>query len=89
VVGRFFRDAFGKLTRNLSFNASSKAARDVPSVAEYRRCAARSLKVAEAFSDPMEKARLLLMAQTFLELADRLEQRAKRPPWLPADAQRK
>jgi len=46
-----------------------------PSGAEYRLHAAECLELAERASEPDDKARLIEMAQKFLELANRLEQR--------------
>jgi hypothetical protein len=59
------------------------------SATEYRLNAARCLEVAERFSDPNEKTRMVLMAGMFFALADIVEQRAKLPPakWMFDDAQ--
>jgi hypothetical protein len=43
------------------------------SPAEYRRHAAECLELAERISDPTDKARLITMAQSFLELAHKFE----------------
>jgi hypothetical protein len=40
---------------------------------EYRRHAAECLELAERISEPTDKARLITMAQSFLELAHKLE----------------
>ena len=45
------------------------------SAAEYRLHAAECLELAERVSDSDDKARLVEMAQGFLELANRLESR--------------
>jgi hypothetical protein len=47
----------------------------MPSAAEYRLHAAECLELAERVSDPDDKARLIEMAQGFVELADKLERR--------------
>lgn len=44
------------------------------SVVDYRRYAAECVRLAQRVEDPMDKARLLDMAETFRELADRHEQ---------------
>jgi hypothetical protein len=43
------------------------------SAAEYRRYAAECLALADRLSDPDDKARLIAMAQAFLELANKQE----------------
>ena len=43
------------------------------SAAEYRLHAAECLELAERVADPVDKARLITMAQDFFELANKLE----------------
>lgn len=45
------------------------------SVVDYRRYAAECVRLAQRVEDPMDKARLLDMAETFRELADRSEEK--------------
>ena len=47
------------------------------SVVDYRRYAAECVRLAQQVADPDDKARLLDMAETFRELADKND--AKRP----------
>ena len=53
----------------------------MPSANDYRRYSAECLALAERVTDSADKARLIQMAQAFLELANKQEQ--KQPP--PAD----
>ena len=45
------------------------------SVVDYRRYAAECVRLAQRVEDPMDKVRLLDMAETFRELADRSEEK--------------
>jgi hypothetical protein len=45
------------------------------SAADYRRYAAECIALSERVSNPLDKARLIDMAQEFLKLADKRERR--------------
>jgi hypothetical protein len=47
------------------------------SAVDYRRYAAECVRLAQQVSDPDDKARMLDMAETFLELADKQAARQK------------
>jgi hypothetical protein len=50
------------------------------SAIDYRRYAAECVRLAQSTSDPADKARLLDMAETFSELADKSETRSPGNP---------
>ena len=50
------------------------------SAVDYRRYAAECVRLAQQVADPDDKARLLDMAETFRELADKNEVRHAAPP---------
>jgi len=50
------------------------------SAIDYRRYAAECVRLAQSTSDPVDKARLLDMAETFSELADKSETRSRGNP---------
>jgi len=50
------------------------------SAIDYRRYAAECVRLAQSTSDPVDKARLLDMAETFSELADKSEARSRGNP---------
>ena len=50
------------------------------SAVDYRRYAAECVRLAQQVADPGDKARLLDMAETFRELADKTESRPSAPP---------
>jgi hypothetical protein len=45
---------------------------------DYRDCAAKALNLAQAATDPTDRARLLAIAEAWLELADRRHGRGGR-----------
>jgi len=47
----------------------------MPSANDYRRYSAECLALAERAADPSDKAHLIQMAQAFLELANKQEQK--------------
>lgn len=51
----------------------------MPSASDYRRYSAECLALAERVTDPADKARLIQMAQAFLELANKQEQKDSSP----------
>jgi hypothetical protein len=50
------------------------------SAIDYRRYAAECVRLAQSTPDPTDKARLLDMAETFVELADRSETKDRGNP---------
>jgi|RhiMetdeSRZDD1v2_1073273.scaffolds.fasta_scaffold4195101_1 hypothetical protein len=48
------------------------------SVVDYRRYAAECVRLAQRVEEPLDKARLLDMAETFRELADKNEEKDRR-----------
>jgi hypothetical protein len=51
----------------------------MPSASDYRRYSADCLALAERVADPADKAHLIQMAQAFLELANKQEQKDSTP----------
>lgn len=51
----------------------------MPSASDYRRYSAECLALAERVADPADKAHLIQMAQAFLELANKQEQKDSSP----------
>ena len=51
----------------------------MPSANDYRRYSAECLALAERAADPSDKAHLIQMAQAFLELANKQEQKDSSP----------
>jgi len=51
----------------------------MPSANDYRRYSAECLALAERVTDSADKARLIQMAQAFLELANKQEQKDSSP----------
>jgi hypothetical protein len=55
------------------------AFRGIPAANDYRRYSAECLALAERVTDSADKARLIQMAQAFLELANKQEQKDSSP----------
>jgi hypothetical protein len=70
------KNCIGTNYRGADFTAASRE-RYVPpfSAIDYRRYAAECVRLAQSTSNPLDKARLLDMAETFSELADKNEAR--------------
>ncbi len=70
------KNCSGTNYRGADFTAASREGYVPPfSAIDYRRYAAECVRLAQSTSNPLDKARLLDMAETFSELADRNEAR--------------